>query len=146
MIAIIGGETHRFRPHVDLYREMGRRAGHPAEQLKVGIHSFGYVSETSQAARDEFYPGYVTSMAAISKERGWPPATRSAFDAQCSPTGAYLIGGPNEVIEKIRRHSDALGGITRVTFQMDAGNLSQAQILSSIDLLGTVVAPALRKS
>jgi len=38
-VAIIGGETHRFRPLVDLYREAGKEAGYKPEQLKVGcIH------------------------------------------------------------------------------------------------------------
>jgi alkanesulfonate monooxygenase SsuD/methylene tetrahydromethanopterin reductase-like flavin-dependent oxidoreductase (luciferase family) len=145
MIAIIGGETHRFRPHVDLYREMGERAGHPADQLKVGLHSFGYVAETSQKAVDEFYPGYVDAVKAMSKERGWPPATRGAFDAQRGPLGAYLIGSPNEVVEKIMRHSEALGGISRVTFQMDVANLSHKQLISSIELIGKSVAPELRE-
>ena len=144
MIAIIGGETHRFRPHVDLYRETGRRAGHPEEQLQVGLHSFGFVADTSQLAADAFFPGYAESIASVGKERGWAPPTRSSFDAQRGPRGAYLIGGPDEVIQKLKRHSAALGGVSRVTFQMDAANLSHEQLLSSIDLLGRVVAPAVR--
>lgn len=145
MIAIIGGETHRFRPLVDLYRQMGERAGHAPEELKVGLHSFGYVSETSQKAADEFYPGYVDAVKAMSKERGWPAATRGAFDAQRGPQGAYLIGSPAEVVEKIHRHSEALGGVSRVTFQMDVANLSHQQLMSSIELIGSAVAPNLRK-
>lgn len=143
MIAIIGGETHRFRPHVDLYREAGRRAGHPPERLTVGLHSFGYVAETSQRAADEFFPGYAESIKAIGKERGWAPPTRASFEAQRGPRGAYLIGGPDEVIEKLKRHSAALGGVSRVTFQMDAADLSHDQLLASIGLLGRVVAPAI---
>ncbi len=144
MIAIIGGETHRFRPLVDLYREAGERAGHTPDKLKVGLHSFGYVAPSSIKARNEFFPGYMRSMAVISKERGWPPATRSQFDHQCGPLGAYLIGSPQEVAEKIARHSDALGGISRVTFQMDISSLTHQQLLKSIELIATEVAPALR--
>ncbi len=144
MIAVIGGETHRFRPLVDLYREAGDRAGHTPDQLKVGLHSFGYVAPSSIEARNEFFPGYIRSMAAISKERGWSPATRSQFDHQCGPLGAYLIGSPQEVAEKIARHSDALGGISRVTFQMDISSLTHQQLLKSIELIATEVAPALR--
>ena len=70
MVAIIGGETHRFRPLVDLYREAWRRAGHPADEMKVGLHSFGYVAKTTEAAAEAFYPGYVKSVAAIGRERG----------------------------------------------------------------------------
>jgi alkanesulfonate monooxygenase SsuD/methylene tetrahydromethanopterin reductase-like flavin-dependent oxidoreductase (luciferase family) len=144
MVAIIGGETHRFRPLVDLYREAWRRAGHPADEMKVGLHSFGYVAKTTEAAAEVFYAGYVKSVAAIGRERGWPPPTRAQFDAQMGPRGAYLIGSPEEVVEKVKRHSEALGGISRVMFQMDMGSLSHAQLKASIELLGSEVAPALR--
>src|SRR5712691_687345 len=81
MVAIIGGEPRRFRPLIDLYREAGRRAGHPAEQLVVGLHALGYVAETTQQAIDDFYPGYAKTVTRIGKERGWPPVTRAHFDA-----------------------------------------------------------------
>ena len=144
MVAIIGGETHRFRPLIDLYREAGRRAGHPDEQLKVGLHSFGYVAKSSQQARDEFFPGYAEAISDIGQERGWAPPTRSQFDAQTGPLGAYLIGEPDEVIEKIERHSEALGGVSRVTFQMDVAHFPHAKLMDSIELLGSRVAPALQ--
>ena len=85
MVAIIGGEPHRFWPLIDLYREAGLRAGHPPDQLKVGIHSLGYVAETSSKAADEFFPGYAKSFTEIGKERGWPPVTRAQFDALRGP-------------------------------------------------------------
>ena len=144
MVAIIGGETHRFRPLVDLYRDAGSKAGHPPEQLKVGLHSLGYVADTAQKAADEFFPGYAKSFTQIGKERGWGPITRRQFDAVLGPTGALLVGGPEDVAEKIVRHSEALGGISRVTFQMDVANLSHEQLMQSIELLGTRVAPLLR--
>ena len=144
MIAVIGGETHRFRPLVDLYRETGERAGHSPERLKVGLHSFGYVSRTSESAANEFYPGYVDAVAAMSSERGWPTATRSSFEAQRGPLGAYVIGGPDEAIEKLWRHSQALGGISRFTFQMDVANLSHEQLLSSIEIIGAKIVPAMK--
>lgn len=114
MVAVIGGETHRFRPLVDLYREAGKKAGHPPEKLKVGLHSLGYVGNTSKEALDEFFPGYAEIFTKIGKERGWPPVTRAHFDAQTGPLGALLIGGPEDIAEKILRHSKALGGISRV--------------------------------
>ncbi|MBS1617967.1 MAG: LLM class flavin-dependent oxidoreductase, partial [Bacteroidetes bacterium] len=114
MVAIIGGETHRFAPLVDLYREAGRRAGHPEEKLTVGLHSMGFLAETTQEAIDTFYPQFAVAMSTgVAKERGWPPMTRQRFDAQNGPLGAYLIGSPEEVAEKIKRHSAALGGISR---------------------------------
>ena len=145
MVAIIGGRTHRFRPLVDLYRETGERYGHSPEQLKVGVHSLGYVAPTTQQAADEFFPGYQRAFTDVGKERGWAPVTRADFDAQRGPLGALLIGDPNEVTAKIIRHSEALGGISRITFQMNAGSLPQAKMMQAIELLGTRVAPVLHK-
>ncbi|MCW3125514.1 MAG: class flavin-dependent oxidoreductase [Bacteroidetes bacterium] len=146
MVAIIGGETHRFAPLVDLYREAGKRAGHSPDKLKVGLHSMGYVGRTTEEAIDIFYPNFAVSMSTgIAKERGWPPMTRGRFDAQVGPQGAFLIGSPEEVAEKIKRHSEALGGIVRVTFQMDAANLSHENLMKSIELIGTKVSPLVNK-
>jgi probable LLM family oxidoreductase len=145
MVAIIGGETRHFRPLIDLYREAGRRAGHSPDQLKVGIHSLGYVAETTQEAADDFFPGYARAFTDVGKERGWPAVTRAGFDAQRGSQGALIIGDPNEVVKKIVRHSKALGGISRVTFQMNVASLSQVKMMRAIELLGTQVAPALRE-
>jgi alkanesulfonate monooxygenase SsuD/methylene tetrahydromethanopterin reductase-like flavin-dependent oxidoreductase (luciferase family) len=145
MVAIIGGETRRFRPLIDLYREAGRRAGHPPEQLKVGVHSLGYVAETSKQAADDFYPGYARAFTDIGKERGWGPVTRAHFDAQLGPNGALLVGSPEEVTEKVLRHSKDLGGISRLTFMMNASSLAHEKMLSAIGLIGSDVAPALRR-
>ncbi len=141
MVAIIGGETHRFRPLVDLYREAGKRAGHAPEQLKVGLHSLGYVAETTKDAIDDFYPGYAETFTRIGKERGWPPVTRTHYHTQNGPRGALLIGGPEEIAEKIMRHSESLGGISRFTFQMDNAALSHEKLMKSIELIGKKVAP-----
>jgi len=145
MVAVIGGETHRFRPLVDLYRNAGAKAGHSPEKLKVGLHSLGYIAETTKKAVTDFYPGYAEIFTRIGRERGWPPVTRPHFDAQNGPTGAYLVGGPEEIAEKILHHSEALGGISRITFQMDNAGLSHAQLLNAIELLGTKVAPLVNK-
>jgi probable LLM family oxidoreductase len=146
MVAIIGGEPHRFAPLIKLYREAGRRAGHPAGSLKVGLHQMGYIGETEQNAADEFFPGHARMMTHIGKERGWRPATREQFDATRGPTGAYLIGSPEMVVEKILRENEALGGIDRITFQMTNVGLKHELMLKSIELLGTRVAPEVRKA
>lgn len=140
MVAVIGGETHRFRPLIDLYRQAGAEAGHPPDQLKVGLHSLGYVANSTAEAVADYYPGYAETFTRIGKERGWPPVSRARFDAQNGPTGALLVGSPEEIAEKIRRHSAALGGISRFTFQMDNAGLSHEKLLRSIELIGTQVA------
>lgn len=144
MVAIIGGETHRFRPLVDLYRDAGIKAGHTPEKLKVGVHSLGYVADTTQQASDDFYPGYAEAMTKIGRERGWPPMTRGRFEAQMGPQGALLVGNPEEVAEKIILHSHALGGITRLTFQMDTAELSHEKLLHSIELIGSRIKPLIK--
>jgi probable LLM family oxidoreductase len=144
MVAIIGGETHRFRPLVDLYREAGARAGHAPESLKVGVHSLGFVAETNEQAADEMFPGYAKAFTEIGKERGYAPVTRAAFNAQTGPTGALLVGSPENVAEKILRFSEALGGVSRFTFQMDVAGMPQAKLLRAIELIGERMRPAIR--
>jgi alkanesulfonate monooxygenase SsuD/methylene tetrahydromethanopterin reductase-like flavin-dependent oxidoreductase (luciferase family) len=144
MVAIIGGEHRRFRPLIDLYREAGLRAGHSLEQLKVGVHSLGYVAEDSATAANDFFPGYADSFTKIGKERGWPPTTRGHFNAQLGPTGALLVGDPETVVEKILQVNEALGGISRLTFQMSVAALPHAKMLRAVELLGTEVAPMVR--
>jgi len=144
MVAIIGGEPHRFRPLIDRYREAGFRSGHSPDQLKVGIHSLGYVADSSTTAEDEFFPGYAQSFTEIGRERGWPPMTRAHFDAQLGPSGALLVGDPETVAEKILRVNESLGAISRITFQMSVAALPHAKMLRAIELLGTRVAPLVR--
>ncbi len=146
MVAIIGGEHARFRPLVDLYREAGRRAGHAPEKLKVGVHSLGFVGETTEKAADAYYPGYAHAFTQIGKERGWPPVTRRQFDLVRGPEGALLIGDPATVARKVLFVNEVLGGISRLTFQMTVAMLPHETMLQSVSLLGTEVAPLVRKA
>ena len=145
MVAIIGGEPKRFRPLIDLYREAGRRAGHPAEKLIVGLHAIGFLGDTTEQAADDFYPGYAHTFTQIGKERGWPPATRAQFDALRGPTGALLIGDSETVTQKLLYVNEVLGGLARVTFQMGVSALPHEKMLRSIELLGIRLAPIVRK-
>lgn len=141
MVAVIGGETRRFGKLVDAYRQAGAEAGHPPEKLKVGLHSLGFVDETTEDAHESYYPGYAKIFNSVGKERGWPPVTRQGFNAQAGHFGAIVIGNPREVAEKIVRHSEALGGISRFTFQMDNALLTHEQLMESIRLIGEEVIP-----
>jgi probable LLM family oxidoreductase len=145
MVAIIGGEPRRFRPLIDLYRETGYRAGHSPDQLVVGLHSVGFLGDTTQEAADDFYPGYAYTFTEIGKERGWPPTTRAQFDAVRGPTGALLIGDAETVAQKILYVNKALGGISRITFQMGVSTLPHQKMLRAIEILGTRVVPIVRK-
>ncbi len=146
MVAIIGGQPARFRPLIDLYRDAGRRAGHSPEQLKVGLHCFGFVGDTMQQAADDFYPGWAQMFTKIGKERGFGPPVRAQYDAMCAPDGAFIIGDPVTVAKKVLRINDDLGGITRISLQMTNVRLAHDNLLRGIGLLGTEVAPLIRQA
>jgi probable LLM family oxidoreductase len=144
MIAIIGGSFERFRPLVDLYREAGARAGHAADMLKVGVHAMGFVGDTDEEAADAFFPGWAHLTAKVGRERGWSPPSRAQFDDMAGPEGAFLIGAPGTVANKMLNASEVLGGISRITFQMSTASLETAAMKRSIELLGAEVAPIVR--
>jgi probable LLM family oxidoreductase len=144
-IAIIGGEPHRFRPLVDLYREAGKRAGFAPEQLKISVHTLGFLADTTAEAADQLYPVYAQTMSRIGKERGWPPTTRAQFDATRGPSGALLVGDAETVSNKILGINDALGGISRLTLQLTIGTLPHVQVMRAIELLGSRVAPLVQQ-
>jgi len=144
MVAIIGAEPRCFRPLIDLYHEAGRRAGHSPERLTVGLHSVGFLADTTHESAGIFFPGSAHTFTEIGRQRGWPPATRAQFDALRGPTGALLIGDAKTVAKKILYVNDVLGGISRITFQMGVSTLPHQKMLDAIEILGTVVAPVVR--
>jgi probable LLM family oxidoreductase len=146
MVAIIGGEPHRFRPLIDLYWEAGRKAGHDEKALKVGLHCLGFIGTTNSEASDAFFPGYAHSFTRIGRERGWPPVTRAQFDAGCAPRGALFVGDPETVAKKLLQVNEALGGIARLNFQMTVAAVPHAKMLESIRLLGNEVQPLVKGS
>ncbi|MEP6813639.1 MAG: LLM class flavin-dependent oxidoreductase [Actinomycetota bacterium] len=140
-IAIIGGQTDRFVPFAELHRKASRAAGHG--KLPISINSHGYVAETSERAAAEFYPPYAAMMTAIGKERGWSPMQRPDFDAMRTRRGALVVGSVDDVVEKILfQHSHF--GHDRFLMQTSVGDLPHEQVLRSIELFGTKVAPAVR--
>jgi len=145
MVAIIGGKPEEFRPLIDLYYEAGKRSGHAPEKLKVGLHMIGFLGDTTEEAADVFFPGYAHTFTEIGKERGWPPTTRAKFDAVRGPKGALLVGDAETVEKKILYFDKALGGISRLTFQMGVSTLPHEKMKRAIEILGTELAPRLRK-
>jgi probable LLM family oxidoreductase len=141
-LAIIGGSPANFLPLVDLYRKTSIAAGH--DRLPLAVHSHGYISEDSQQAADEFFPSYAYVISNIGKERGWPPTTRAQFEAGRSKQGALLVGSPQQVIDKILFEKE-LFGLSRFLLHVSVGTMPHAQIMHSIELFGTQVAPVIRK-
>jgi probable LLM family oxidoreductase len=144
-LAIIGGQPERFVPLVELYRESARRAGHDPSTLPLGINSHGFIAPTAEEAAEEAWPPYLDVMGRIGRERGWPPPTRSRFDAERIPRGALLVGDPQQVIDKILFEHQLFGN-TRFLLQLSVGTMPHAKMLKAIELLGTVVAPAVRRA
>jgi probable LLM family oxidoreductase len=143
-LAIIGGRPERFAPLVSLYREAAQTAGHDPARLQVSINTHAYMADNVDQAADEFFPSYAAAMTKLGRERGWPPTTRQQFDAMRSPGGALVVGSPQEVIDKILYHHK-LFGLTRYLVQFSVGSMPHAQIMRAIELLGTKVAPAVRR-
>src|SRR3954469_11638006 len=142
-LAIIGGQPVRFAPLVELYRRAATDAGNAGDSLPISINSHAFVADTSQQAADVFYPGYAEVMSRIGRERGWPPLTREQFEAGRQPGGHLLVGSPQEVTEKILEQYDIFGH-DRFLAQLSVGPMPHAELMRSIELLGTEVAPVVR--
>jgi probable LLM family oxidoreductase len=143
-LAIIGGFPAQFKPMVDLYREAGERAGHDPATLQVSINSHGFLADTAAEAAEIAFPPYAETMTRIGRERGWPPATRGRFDAETELTGALMLGSPQEVIDKIL-YQHELFRHDRVLIQLTAGPTPHEKVMRAIELLGTEVAPVVRR-
>jgi len=145
MIAIIGGRPQQFQPFVQLYRDTARKMNHDLSQMPVGISSHGFIAPTSQDAMDTAFPAHQASMSRIGKERGWPPTTREQFEAGTTPNGAYFVGSPQQVIDKILMQHEWFKH-DRFGLQLSVGTLPHAKVMKAIELFGTVVQPAVNKA
>lgn len=138
-VAIIGGEPHRFRPLVDLYRHAYEQAGHDPAGMDVAVHGIGFLADTDREAVETLYPAHKETFDRIGRERGWAPQGRASFDAQVSERGSFFVGSPETVARKMWATSDALGGVSRFTLMISGGSVPHEAMLRSIELLGTEV-------
>ncbi|MCA9927672.1 MAG: LLM class flavin-dependent oxidoreductase [Anaerolineales bacterium] len=143
-IAIIGGYPEQFVPLVQLYYRAADQAGHDRSQLSVSINSHGFIADNKQQAIEEAFPPFQLMMNKIGRERGWPPMSRQQFDASTTLRGANFIGSPNEIIEKILFQHE-LFGHHRFLVQISVGTIPHAKMMHAIELLGTKVAPVVRR-
>ncbi len=142
-LAIIGGQPERFAPLVALYRHAAAEAGHDAASLPLAINTHAFVGETSRDADSAFAAPYLAMMNRIGRERGWPPAGREQYDELRSPRGAVAAGSPEQVAEKILFEHELFGN-TRYIGQMSVGAVAHADVMHSIELFGTKIAPVVR--
>lgn len=141
---IIGGAPHRFAPLAELYRRTAAQAGHTGDDIKVSVAALGMVAPTKQKALDRFYPGWLAMNAEMAARRGWPAPDDEAFLAQAHAPGAYYVGDPDDVAERIA-HLHGYMGHMRHFLQMDFGGLPQDTLLESITLLATEVKPRVER-
>jgi probable LLM family oxidoreductase len=142
-LAIIGGRPERFAPFAELFRDAAHQAGHdPIPALSINSH--GYIADTSQRAIEESFPHAAAMMNAIGRERGWPPLTRERYEAEATLGGANVVGSPQQAIEKILFQYEVFRH-DRFLVQFSVGSLPHRELMRSIELLGTEVAPAVRR-
>ena len=144
-VAIIGGMPERFVPLTDLYRKAYKEAGHDEGNFQLAINNHGYIADDSQKAADEFYPPYAYLMSKIGRERGWSSMSREHYEMMRAPGGSLLVGSPQQVIDKILFAYELFGN-TRFLLHISVGTMPHAKVMRAIELLGTVVAPAVRKA
>ncbi|HEX8546871.1 MAG TPA: LLM class flavin-dependent oxidoreductase [Cytophagaceae bacterium] len=144
-LAIIGGMPERFVPFTDLYKKTYTKSGHDLSKLQLAINSHGYIAEDSQQAADEFYGPYAYVMSKLGRERGWSTMDREHYEYMRGPKGSLLVGSAQQVIDKILFEYELFGN-TRFLLHISVGTLPHAKVMRAIELLGTVVAPAVKKA
>jgi len=144
-LAIIGGMPERFVPLTDLYKETYINAGHDPAKLQLAINSHGFIGDDANKAANDYYAPYAYLMSKIGRERGWPAMNRQQYEMMRSPEGSLLVGSPQQVIDKILMEHELFGN-TRFLLHISVGTLPHKQVMRAIELLGTEVAPAVRKA
>ena len=143
-LAIIGGMPERFAPFVHLYREAAQRAGHDPAKLPVSINSHGFIADDPDEAAEIAFPPFEQTMGRIGRERGWPPPTREQFESERRLRGALFLGSPEQIVEKILFQHEIFGH-DRFLLQLTVGPMPHDEVLRAIELLGTEVAPVVRR-
>lgn len=145
-LAILGGDPLRFKPLVDLYRKAGMEAGHSPDVLKVGVTGHAFIAETTQQARDEFFPYYSNYWSYVNRQRGMGSRmSRADFEHMASPNTALFVGSPQQIVEKVL-HQHELFGHKRFLAQVDIGGLPYHKVAKNIELLATEVVPVIKKA
>ncbi len=145
IIAIIGGMPSQFKPFFELYKTEYLEAGHDSAKMQLATHSHGLVGPDGKALSDLYFPSYAAQMDRVGRSRGWAPYTRAQFEGGQSRSGALFVGEPNEVVDKILYHQEMFG-LTRFLMHTDVGAPAHKDLMKSIELLGTHVAPAVKKA
>lgn len=141
---IIGGAPHRFAPLAELYRKSAEQAGHSGDDIKISVAALGLVAPTKKEALERFYQGWHNLNVEMGRLRGWPAPDKRAYLAQAEAPGAYYVGDPDEVAQRIVHLHGYLGHM-RHFLQTDIGGLAHEHLLESITLLATEVKPRVER-
>lgn len=144
IVAIIGGMPKQFQSLIEFYKKEYIKYGHDVSKMQIGIHSHTFTSADSTVIEDYFY-NYASQMNNVGASRGWPAYSKAQYDGGRSKEGALFMGSPEEVTDKIL-YMHELFGITRFIGHMDVGDPTHANMMKSIELFGSKVAPAVRKA
>lgn len=145
MIAIIGGSPSQFKPLFNLYREEYQKAGHDMAKFQVGIHAHAFFGEDGDQVAADYYPLYAAQMDRIGKSRGWSPYTKYQFDYGRKRDGALFVGDAEAAIDKIL-YAQEMFGLTRFAAHMDVGAPAHKDMMKSIEIFGTRIAPKVREA
>jgi probable LLM family oxidoreductase len=140
MLAIIGGDPKRFASYVALYHRTLEQLGKPPGL--AGMHSPGYVADTDEQARAEFWPHFQAMMSRIGAERGWPPMSRANYELEVEH-GSLYVGSPDTVAHRIAASVQALE-VSRFDMKYSAGTLPHDRLMHCIELYGREVIPKVR--
>ena len=145
MMAIIGGAPAQFKPLFDLYKTTYIEHGHDLSKFRVGVHAHALFGDNDHELSSNYYPLYAAQMDRVGRSRGWPPYQRSQFDFGKSKHGALFIGEPDAIVEKILAMQEMFG-LTRFAAHMDIGAPSHRDLMNSIEIYGTKIAPKVREA
>ncbi|MBO1199021.1 LLM class flavin-dependent oxidoreductase [Staphylococcus simiae] len=142
--AIIGGNPMRFTRNIEVYKQVAEAYGHNSEQLPIAVHSWGYIAETDEQARHEFFPSLKAHQDVLGKERGWPPYDENSFEREIGNQGALYLGSPETVAQKIIMTIEGLG-INRFMMHIPVGSMPHDKTMEAIRLFGERVKPIVDK-
>lgn len=145
VLAILGGKLDGFKPLVDLYRETASQAGQSPRDLKVAVTGHVYLSDTTQQAKDEYFPYYKNYWGCLNRQRGMRmEMTRADFEELAAPETALFVGDSQQIIEKILHQYERFGH-QRFMAQLDIGGMPFKMVAKNIERLAVEVAPVLRR-
>ncbi|MCR8557350.1 LLM class flavin-dependent oxidoreductase [Mucilaginibacter sp. BJC16-A38] len=142
-VSMFGGPPGQFIPLIALYRETFAKKDPGFNGLQISIGTQFYTAKDSTTAVSEFYPGYERLMNRLAAENGRPLMNKEKFEL-FRKEGPLVVGSVQQVIDKIMLFYELFGN-TRYTAHIDSAQIPHEGIMKAIELLGTEIAPVIRK-